>query len=140
VYLYAAALQAAPLVHVTRYAMSHQGEQLQEAIKQSGVPISRLVQELGITRPTIYRKFREATLDTGFVNRVSDIIGRSVTNEALFVTHRQEPVPTQTVTNSVSSPPSTTEEFAKALITLQQKHIKLLEDYNVLLMKVYGNR
>lgn len=120
--------------------MSHQGEQLQEAIKQSGVPISRLVQELGITRPTIYRKFREASLDTGFVNRVSDIIGRSVTIDTPVVTPRQERQVSALVTGGVSAPPATMEEYAKTLIALQQKHIKLLEDYNALLVKFYGTR
>lgn len=32
------------------------------------------------------------------------------------------------------------DEYAKALIALQQKHIKLLEDYNALLVKFYGTR
>ena len=104
------------------------------------MPISRLVQELGITRPTIYRKFREATLDTSFVSRVSDIIGRPVTRDTPSVTIRQETKVTAPVTTGVPVPPATIEEYAKALIAMQQKHIKLLEDYNSLLMKFYGNR
>ena len=46
-------------------SMPHQGEILQEAIKNSGISITRIVDELGITRPTIYRKFKEETIDYG---------------------------------------------------------------------------
>ena len=46
--------------------MPHQGEILQEAIKNSGISITRIVEELGITRPTIYRKFKEETIDYSF--------------------------------------------------------------------------
>ena len=50
--------------------MPHQGEILQEAIKISGISITRIVEDLGITRPTMYRKFKEETLDYDFVRKV----------------------------------------------------------------------
>lgn len=120
--------------------MPHQGEILQDAIKQSGVSISRLVQDLGITRPTIYRKFREETLDEAFVKRVGELIGRIVTFDGTDVT----------ATVLLSLPPSVTAapfvltspvtDPAKALIVLQEKYVRLLEDYNALLLKVYTPR
>ncbi|RZJ87464.1 MAG: hypothetical protein EOO60_12180, partial [Hymenobacter sp.] len=55
--------------------MPHQGEIVQEAIKNSGISITRIVEELGITRPTMYRKFKDDTLDINFVKRVGEIIG-----------------------------------------------------------------
>lgn len=113
---------------------------MQETIKQSGFSISRLVQELGITRPTIYRKFREATLDDAFVKRVQEIIGRSVTADTLSGGYTGDTILGTISKASVSSTPSTVEEYAKVLISLQQKHIKLLEDYNVLLTKLYTGR
>jgi AcrR family transcriptional regulator len=54
--------------------MLHQGEIVQEAIKNSGISITRIVEELGITRPTIYRKFKDDTLDAKFVRRIGEII------------------------------------------------------------------
>ena len=54
--------------------MPHQGEIVQESIKNSGISITRIVEELGITRPTIYRKFKDDTLDTSFVKRIGEII------------------------------------------------------------------
>lgn len=120
--------------------MAHQGENLQEAIKQSGFSISRLVQELGITRPTIYRKFREETLDDTFVKRVLEVIGRNVTNDTVSLGYTADTLSGLPVTNPVSGTPTTLDEYAKALISLQQKHIKLLEDHNILLTKLYTGR
>ncbi len=120
--------------------MAHQGETLQEAIRQAGFPISRLVQELGITRPTIYRKFREETLDDSFVKRVHDIIGRNVTPDVLSSVSLVDTGASPVVTSAALQSPVTVDDYAKALISLQQKHIKLLEDYNALLTKMYTGR
>lgn len=120
--------------------MPHHGETLQEAIKQSGVPISRIVQELGITRPTIYRKFREETLDDGFVKRVGEIIGKPVTVDRDTSDTFPGSAERLSVTPSALSAPTSPEEYAKALISLQTKYIKLLEDYNALLVRHFGGR
>ncbi|RTQ48401.1 hypothetical protein EJV47_15625 [Hymenobacter gummosus] len=122
--------------------MTHQGEILQEAIKNSGISISRLVQELGITRPTIYRKFKETTLDYSFVKRVGEVIQHDFTND--FDTPVQSQLhftsqyvtPSQPVRASVLQPVD--QDPVKALMALQAKYIALLEAYNELLLKVYG--
>ncbi|MET4107768.1 helix-turn-helix domain-containing protein [Hymenobacter sp. UYP22] len=132
--------------------MLHQGEILQETIKNSGISITRIVDELGITRPTIYRKFKEETLDYTFVKKVGDIIAHDFSND--FTSLQQTALPfsvtrvSDVVTNTgvkqplqrVSSPPVTDTDLTKQLMTLQQKYIALLESYNELLLKVYGPR
>ncbi|MBD2713500.1 hypothetical protein KBK19_00460 [Microvirga sp. STR05] len=128
--------------------MPHQGEILQEAIKNSGISITRIVDSLGITRPTIYRKFKEETLDYVFVKRVGDIIGHDFSNDFTSLQHSTLPFVTQTVSvtplqsvtsrNSVLQQPDT--DSAKQLMALQAKYIALLEAYNELLLKVYGPR
>ena len=120
--------------------MAHHGEILQESIKNSGFSISKLVQELGITRPTIYRKFKDETLDSDFVSRISSIIGRNITLETNDVTNEPLHSSTPALTNSSKAQQIGVTDYAKELISLQQKYIKLLEDYNALLMKVYGSR
>lgn len=120
--------------------MLHQGELLQEAIRQSGVPISKLVQELGITRPTIYRKFRDATLDDAFVKRVQVIIGRTITHDTPNDFTLAEPAGNRSITPRVTPAPIAPDDYANALISLQQKHIKLLEDYQALLTRLYTGR
>ena len=126
--------------------MPHQGEILQEAIKNSGISITRIVEELGITRPTIYRKFKDDTIDYGFVKKVGDIINHDFSNDftivqqsALsFVTPVVKSVITHNVTPRVTQQPSPDSDPSKQLLTLQAKYIALLEAYNELLLKVYG--
>lgn len=129
--------------------MTHQGEILQEAIKNSGISISRIVQELGITRPTIYRKFKDATLDYNFVKRVGEIIQHDFTNDfdapvqshLLFTSNSVTPVSVNVtrqsiVKESVLQPAD--QDPIRSLMALQAKYIALLEAYNELLLKVYG--
>ena len=129
--------------------MTHQGEILQEAIKNSGISISRIVQELGITRPTIYRKFKETTLDYSFVKRVGEVIQHDFTNDFDAPVQSHLPFTSSTVTqpsvnvtrNNVTREnvlQSVDQDPTKALMALQAKYIALLEAYNELLLKVYG--
>ncbi|WP_201977796.1 helix-turn-helix domain-containing protein [Hymenobacter rubidus] len=126
--------------------MPHQGEILQEAIKNSGISITRIVDELGITRPTIYRKFKEETIDYTFVKKIGDIINHDFSQDFTvlqqsslsFVTHAPRQGVTNSVTRSVTAPQSADSDPSKQLLLLQTKYIALLEAYNELLLKVYG--
>ena len=126
--------------------MPHLGEILQEAIKNSGVSITRIVDELGITRPTIYRKFKDETLDYNFVKRVGEIINHDFSDDFTnaqqsvlsFVTPAQKDTVAPSVTARVTQAPLSDLEPSKQLLILQTKYIALLEAYNELLLKVYG--
>ena len=126
--------------------MPHQGEILQEAIKNSGISITRIVEELGITRPTIYRKFKEETLDYNIVKRIGEIINHDfsidftvVQQSSLpFVTSIIRPAVTNSITPRVTQLPNVDNDSPKQLLMLQSKYIALLEAYNELLLKVYG--
>ncbi len=126
--------------------MPHQGEILQEAIKRSGISITRIVEELGITRPTIYRKFKEEALDANFVTSVGQIIGHNFSEDFTiapqsslpFVTQQPRTHVTQSVTPRVTNVPKADADAVGQLLVLQTKYIALLEAYNELLLKVYG--
>lgn len=126
--------------------MSHQGEILQEAIKNSGISITRIVDELGITRPTIYRKFKEETIDYSFVKKVGEIINHDFSKDFTSLQQSSLPLVTYNVRNTVSSsvtprvtsPQSVEADPSRQLLLLQAKYIALLEAYNELLLKVYG--
>jgi len=126
--------------------MSHQGEILQEAIKNSGISITRIVDELGITRPTIYRKFKEETIDYNFVKRVGEIINHDFSNDFTvsqqsslsFVTTPVRNTVASVVTPRVTSAQPVEADPSRQLLLLQAKYIALLEAYNELLLKVYG--
>ena len=130
--------------------MPHQGEILQEAIKNSGISITRIVEELGITRPTIYRKFKDDTLDYAFVKRVGEVIGHDFSHDFTSLQQAALPFVTPVVSAAVSSVPALsvthkpvtpsapeTDPTAQ-LLALQAKYIALLEAYNELLLRVYG--
>ena len=126
--------------------MPHQGEILQESIKNSGISITRIVEEMGITRPTIYRKFKESVVDYNFVTRVGVIINHDFSNDftsvqqsALpFVTPLPKTSVTASVTSRVTPVQNSDSDPSRQLLTLQTKYIALLEAYNELLLKVYG--
>jgi plasmid maintenance system antidote protein VapI len=126
--------------------MPNQGEILQEAIKNSGISITRIVEELGITRPTIYRKFKEDTLDYAFVKRVGDVIGHDFSQDFTvlqqaplsFVTPAVTPSQASVVTQKAVTHPAPELDPTKQLLALQAKYISLLEAYNELLLRVYG--
>lgn len=128
--------------------MPHQGEMLQEAIKNSGISITRIVDGLGITRPTIYRKFKDETLDYAFVKKVGELIGHDFSNDFTvvqqvslpFVTNRSDVTASHSVTSKSASVSQPEPDIAKQLLALQTKYIALLEAYNELLLKVYGPR
>jgi plasmid maintenance system antidote protein VapI len=126
--------------------MPHQGEILQEAIKNSGISITRIVEELGITRPTIYRKFKDDTLDASFVKNVGQIIGHDFSNDFTIAAQSTLAFVTQTVKQTSVTPVTQRQQALvqadadpiKQLLALQTKYITLLEAYNELLLKVYG--
>jgi len=128
--------------------MPHQGAILQEAIKNSGISITRIVEELGITRPTIYRKFKEETVDPNFVKRVGAVIGHDFSRDFAViqqpalppVTSVQKHAVAASVTPLVTPSQSPDTDLSKQLLALQVKYIALLEAYNELLLKVYGPR
>ena len=128
--------------------MPHQGEILQEAIKSSGISITRIVEELGITRPTIYRKFKEETIDYTFVKKIGDVINHDFSNDFTsvqqsslpFVTQHVKHGVTNSVTPRVTAPQQPDSDSNRSLLALQTKYIALLEAYNELLVKVYGHR
>lgn len=132
--------------HLNPVPMPHQGEIVQEAIKNSGISITRIVEELGITRPTIYRKFKDDTLDTNFVKRIGEIIGHDFAQDFTmpeqssfpFVSPTSRVSVTNSVTPRVTSSQPLDSDTSRQLLALQTKYIALLEAYNELLLKVYG--
>lgn len=126
--------------------MPHQGEILQEAIKNSGISITRIVEEIGITRPTIYRKFKDETLDTSFVNSIGKIIGHDFSQDFTLVQQSSlpftpsvlRPTVTQPVTPRVVPTSNSDNDLKQQILALQAKYIALLEAYNELLLRVYG--
>ena len=52
----------------------HKGEIVEKAVRQSGYTIKHVANSLGITRNTLYSRFRTANLSDEFILRVGDVI------------------------------------------------------------------
>ena len=96
----------------------HRGEILEAVIRRSGYPIKALAARLGISRNTIYNKFREHDLSYEFIVRVGDIIHYDFTHE----------YPEIKTTVSLDK-----DQHAAELWKLEHKYTRLLERYNKLL-------
>lgn len=57
-----------------RLSMSHRGEVVSQAVTKSGMKLSKLHTALGISRPTLYRRFEDPNLDFEFIKRVGEVI------------------------------------------------------------------
>ena len=55
-------------------AMQHRGEIVAEAVSKSGIKLSQLHRTLGISRPTLYRRFEDPNLSFEFIKQVGQII------------------------------------------------------------------
>lgn len=79
-------------------ARQHRGEVVKEAVLKSGVKITNLYQALGISRPTLYRRFEEPHLAFEFIEQVGTLIRHDFGQEfrelaAPASTGAAEPVP-----------------------------------------------
>ena len=96
----------------------HRGEILERVIRRSGYSIKALADRLGVSRNTIYNKFREHDLSYDFILRVGDIIHYDFTYD-------YPEIKTTVKTDK--------DQHAAELWRLEQKYTRLLERYNKLL-------
>jgi DNA-binding Lrp family transcriptional regulator len=59
----------------------HRGEILEMVIRKSPYPIKTLARKLGISRTTLYNKFKEYNLDYDFLLHVSDTLHYDIKSE-----------------------------------------------------------
>jgi hypothetical protein len=55
-------------------AQQHRGEIVAAAVRRSGVKLSQLFPVLGISRPTLYRRFEDPHLSFEFIRQVGEVI------------------------------------------------------------------
>ena len=105
---------------------AHRGEIVEEVIRKSGFSLKKLSERLGVSRNTLYNRFREPELSYGFILSVGNIIHY---NFALNFPELQE-----TETNEVGeSLVNYADRDAIELLKLEKKYMGLLERYNKLI-------
>jgi|694.fasta_scaffold72290_2 transcriptional regulator with XRE-family HTH domain len=103
----------------------HRGEIVEDAIRKSGFSLKKLSERLGISRNTLYNRFRDPQLSYEFIIAVGNIIHYNFSLD--FAELRSE-------TNEVrESPINYIERDASELLKLKKKYTDLLERYNKLL-------
>jgi len=103
----------------------HRGEIVEDAIRKSGFSLKKLSERLGISRNTLYNRFKEPELSYGFIRAVGNIIHYNF--EIDFAELHEE-------ANELSEGPvSYMDRDAVELLSLEKKYTALLERYNKLL-------
>ena len=123
----------------------HRGEIIKEAIKTSGIAMGVVAEKMGISRKTLYNKFKEPAIPYSFILRLGEVIHYDFSKEFphLNKSIKKETLP-QAPTNlqlSFDGEPqeaprqNTLKACETELLQLQRKYIALLEKFNELLLK-----
>ena len=96
----------------------HRGEILEAVVRKSGYSLKVLAQKLGISRNTIYNKFKAHDLSYEFIVRVGEVIHYDFTYE----------YPEIKATVNIDTP-----QHVAKLWWLERKYTRLLEQYNQML-------
>ena len=126
----------------------HRGEMMKEAIKASGVAVGVVAEKLGISRKTLYNKFKESSIPYSFILKLGEVIHHDFSQEFPHLgktVKKEAPKPQAPAPNSLLLPfdgepqepyrPNNMRECEQELVKLQRKYIALLENFNELLIK-----
>ena len=103
----------------------HRGEIVERAVRSSGFSIKKLAEKLGISRNTLYNRFKDPELGAIFIEKVSNIIHYDFTTQIPELQTEDDYVTERSLNYSES-------EAAK-ILQQERKHVLLLEKYNQLL-------
>lgn len=131
---------------------THRGEIIREAIKASGVAIGVVAEKLGVSRKTLYNKFKESSIPYSFILRLGEVIHHDFSQEFPHLSKtvkKEAPMPQAPVNVNLQLPfdgepesapkPNNMKECEAELVILQRKYIALLEKFNELLLKTSLN-
>ncbi|WP_162054322.1 helix-turn-helix domain-containing protein [Pontibacter pamirensis] len=126
----------------------HRGEIIKDAIKASGVAVGVVAEKLGISRKTLYNKFKESSIPYSFILKLGEVIHHDFSLEFPHLSKtvkKETPKPQAPINNNLllqfdGAPqepykPNSMKECEQELVTLQRKYISLLENFNELLLK-----
>jgi len=116
------------LIHVMKFTfaiMQHKGEIVEKAVRQSGIPFTKIVKRLGKSRKWIYNAFENPQLSLDVILEIGKIIHYDFSNEIKELNLNNSVNETRPIYNEV--------EFWK------NKYLLLLEDYKKLLDEIRTN-
>ncbi len=109
--------------------MVHKGEIIKEAIEKSGTKKTRIADEMGISRGTLYNIFNQMEVDDDIILKIGAIIHHDFSeNFPKMRTHKVEETPEEYLVTNIN-------ELRKEVDYWRGKYIALLEEHNKLLKK-----
>jgi len=134
-------------------ATVHRGEVIRDAIKASGVAVGVVADKLGVSRKTLYNKFKETGIPYSFILRLGEVIHHDFSEEFPHLSKNiNKDATLQQPQNNASlllpfdvepqeiPKPGNMEACEAELLNLQRKYIALLEKFNELLLKTSKDR
>jgi predicted transcriptional regulator len=109
--------------------MVHKGEIIKVAVTESGVSITHLAEEMGVTRKTIYNIFDRIDVDNNTILKIGTIIHYNFSEKLPKLKSIQIDDPLE------EYPLKTTSQLKEEVDLWKGKYIALLEEYNKLLKK-----
>jgi len=107
--------------------MRHKGEIVEKAVRQSGIPLTKLVKRLGKSRKWIYNAFENPQLSIDYILEIGNAIHYDFTNEIKELSSNP---------NLVSEPKPTYQDAEY----WKNKYLHLLEEYKTLLEASNANK
>jgi len=104
----------------------HHGEILEQAIRQSAIPISKIAKKTGYTRQHIYNLFQQKSIDLNLILTIGEFIHHDFSDTIQTLKKYKQLHRAEFAAN-------TKEEAATYQTDYKQKYYALLEDYNKLL-------
>jgi len=117
------------LIHVMKFTfaiMQHKGEIVEKAVRQSGIPFTKIVKRLGKSRKWIYNAFENPQLSLDIILEIGKIIHYDFSNEIKELNSNNSVNETRPLYNEV--------EYWK------NKYLHLLEEYKTLLEASNANK
>ncbi|TXK26210.1 hypothetical protein FVR03_22020 [Pontibacter qinzhouensis] len=140
----------------------HRGEIVKEAIKKSGIAVGVVADRIGLSRRTLYNKFKETSIPYSLILKIGEVIHYDFSEDFPHLSRKLKkenaenlpltapinlelsfdgsPAPAQPETETPPpprevAPTRSVQECEAELIVLQRKYIALLEKFNELLLK-----
>ncbi|WP_242927399.1 helix-turn-helix domain-containing protein [Pontibacter vulgaris] len=130
----------------------HKGETIKEAIKTSGIAVGIVAEKLGISRKTLYNKFKETSIPSSFILKVGEVIHHDFSQEFPHLSKNIKKETAATLPQNANlmlpfdgepqpayKPTNNQKDLETELVNLQRKYIALLEKFNELLLKTNQN-
>ena len=113
----------------------HHGEILEQAIRQSAIPISKIAKKTGYTRQHIYNLFQQKSIDLNLILTIGEFIHHDFSDSIQALKKYKQQHRAEFVANLKEEAASYQADYKQKYFTLLEEHNLLLKKHNKLLSK-----